>query len=234
MLQIEKQETFYKCEGLAEPWKAINDLCRDNLKGDYKIIFFNITDCNKYPEPLKFLAFDWENLQVLIYREPNLKVYTYENYTQAINNILGNEQKLLNEGLKINSDEEYKSLKLLLEIEKPHKIKNISKGDKNLNVGDFLHTSWGYDQTNVELFTIKRILGKNYLIIQEIKKNIRNDYFTSTAVKVSPDIIKVDIPIKAYISNDGYMSICEEGYKRSLFKTDINQEHHETAQGYGH
>jgi len=34
-------------------------------------------------------------------------------------------------------------------------------------VGDILHTSWGYDQTNVEYFQITEIKGK-YAILREI------------------------------------------------------------------
>jgi hypothetical protein len=238
MLQFEKEEKYFKGYEQVEPWKVINELSQEYLNtsnnNEYLIIFTNIKDCNKYPEPFKFVVFNWTNLKVLVYKEPVLKVYSYENYTDAIKNIKGNEEKFLKEGLTIQNHEEYKRLDLLKSIEEKSLIKELIKKDIVIKQGDFLNTSWGYDQTNVELFVIKKIIGNNYLIIQEVAKSIRDDYITSTAVKVSPQIRKVDIPIKAYISNEGYMSICENGYKRSLSLTDINEEHYETAVGFGH
>jgi len=37
-----------------------------------------------------------------------------------------------------------------------------------LNVGDILHTSWGYEQTNVEFFEITRLISARMVEIREI------------------------------------------------------------------
>jgi hypothetical protein len=238
MLQETIQEGVYKYEDVwrAEPWREINDLCKKFFKGQYKILFYNIEDCSKMPEVLKFVAFDWENLKVMIYREPEVKIYTYDSYNDLLGELKHNEPKLLNEGLKIDGETEYKRIFLFKDIGN-HKVKQIKKGNQIIKVGDFLSTCWGYDQTNVELFTVKKIIGKNYLIIQEVAQQIENtgnEGATYDNVRVSDSIYKIDIPIKAYISNDGYMSVCEYGYKRGLSLTDMKQTHYKTNPQFGH
>lgn len=218
-----------------EPWRCINDICKQNLKGDYKILFFNIENCDKFPQVLKFVAFDWENLKVLVYREPQVLIYSFEDYNKGLSALKYNEQKFLSEGMKLDSEEDYKRVFLFKDLDKQI-IKELKKGDKVIKQGDFLSTCWGYDQTNVELFIIKKILGKNYLIIQEVAQEIAtpNESITYDNIKVSSTVKKIDIPIKAYISNDGYMSVCERGYKRGLSLTDMNKEHYKTSSQFGH
>jgi hypothetical protein len=96
-----------------------------------------------------------------------VKIYSFEDYDECLNLIKASEKKLINEGLKIQSEEEYKRIFLFKDIGK-HKTKELVKGDLKIKVGDFLSTCWGYDQTHVELFTVKKIHGNNYLIIQEV------------------------------------------------------------------
>jgi len=230
--QVYRNDERYKGY-IEEPWREINNITKNHLKGEYEVIFYNITDCNKMPEVLKFVAFDWENLQVLVYREPEVKILSFKDYNEALNLIKLSESKLISEGVLIHDETKYKRLFLFKDIGK-HKIKELKKGDKVVKVGDFLSTCWGYDQTNVELFTVKKIIGNNYLIIQEVSQTIAEPSLTYDMVVVSPTINKIDIPIKAYISNDGYMSVCESGYKRSLSLTDMNQSHYRTNTQFGH
>lgn len=225
---------------IQEPYREINNLTKNHIgkdgyldNKDYLILFTNLTNANEMPEVLKFVAFNWTNLKLISYREPEVKIITFEDYNEALNLIKKSTQKLLSEGLTIWRDEEYKRLFLFKDIGK-HKIKEIKKGDKVIKLGDFLSTCWGYDQTNVEMFTVKKIIGKNYLIIQEVAQEVNDSHLTYDNVKVSGSIIKIDIPIKAYISNDGYMSVCEYGYKRSLHLTDMNKTHYKTNTQFGH
>lgn len=218
-----------------EPWREVNNICKNNLKGDYKILFYNIEDCNKIPEVVKFVAFDWENLQVLVYREPEVKIFTFENYTSCLTRLKANEELFLSEGMRIQNENEYKRIYLFSEMEKPIKLDELKREGLVVKPGDYLNTCWGYDQTNIELFVVKRILGNSFLIIQEIAKQINpSDSITYNDVKVSPTIKKVDIPIKAHVSKDGYMRICEGSYKRGLSLTTLGEVHYETDSQFGH
>lgn len=110
-----------------------------------------------------------------------------------------------------------KETKLLIESRKPSKIKELIKGETSINLNNLLYTSWGYDQTNTEMFRIVKFLGKNYFIIQEIgqEKIKGSDGFMCCHVRAGKQDLN-KLPIKAFISDDGYISICETGYKRSL------------------
>jgi len=214
-------------------WEFVNDIKKENLKGKTKTLFHNIVDCNSLPDVLKFVVFDWENLKVLVYREPEIKIYSFESYNEVLKALKKNESYFIKEGLKDDNDN-LKKIMLFKDIDK-YKIKEIVKGNTKIRIGDFLSTCWGYDQTNVELFVIKKIIGKNYFIIQEVSQQTDNDNkLMYDMVKVSDSVIKIDIPKKAFISNDGYMSICEGGYKRHLSLTDINKYHYKTNSQFGH
>jgi len=239
---IQKNEIQYLREDddfrSREPWRLINDITREilnlNYSDDFKIIFHNITDGCSIPENLKFVAFDWKNNKIVVYREPTIKVYSFKDYNDTILNLKKNEPRFLKEGLVINDNREtYKRIFYLKDIAK-HKVKEIKKENTIIKVGDFLNTSWGYDQTNVELFVIKKILGKNYFIIQEIRQQIASSEMQYDNVKVSDTVEKIDLPMKAFISNNGYMSVSETGYKRSLSLTELNAEHYRTNSMFGH
>jgi hypothetical protein len=44
----------------------------------------------------------------------------------------------------------------------------------NLKVGDFLYTSWGYDQTNVDYYQVIKVIGKMVEIREVAKKTVRS------------------------------------------------------------
>lgn len=217
-----------------EPWRETNNIIKKHLKGEYKILMDNIKDCNKMPSPLKFVAFGWEELKIIVYREPNVSIYEFEDYNKLLSALKINEQKFLSEGMTIHQETEYKRAFLFKDLDKQI-IKELKKGDKIIKQGDFLATSWGYDQTNVELFIIKKIIGKNYLIIQEVSQAVENSgSIAYDKVSVANTINKTDIPIKAYVSNEGYLSVCELGYKRSLHLTTMDEQHYKTDSRFGH
>jgi len=215
-------------------WGVLSDISKEYLKGNYEILFHNIEDCNKIPENFKFLCFDWENLVLLIYREPKAEIYKFSDYNNFIKWLDKNKNKILEDGLKIEHEDHFKRIHFFKDLDK-QKIKELKKGNDILKVGDFLNTNWGYDQTNIELFVVKKIIGKNYFIIQEVaQKTNEGGNITYDLVSVSDEVYKIDIPRKAFISNDGYKSICEGGYKRSLSHTDIKEQHYKTNSQSGH
>ncbi|HEY0087309.1 MAG TPA: hypothetical protein VGB37_00605, partial [Candidatus Lokiarchaeia archaeon] len=174
---------------------------------------------------------------LITYKEKTFKKYSY-NY----NNLLKVLEKLKTDFLIKNIScyqitERIKELKILIESKTPNKIKEIIKGETTLKVGMYLYTSWGYDQTNNEFFKVIKILGKNYFLIQEVKageieKN-NNEFSTYDIVTITGEELN-ELPIKAYISNDGYMSITETGYKRRLWKHEAGRKYYPTNTLYGH
>lgn len=48
-----------------------------------------------------------------------------------------------------------------------------------LKVGDILHTSWGYDQTNVEFFEVTRIIGPHTVELRELQQHREETGFMS-------------------------------------------------------
>lgn len=221
------------CYNNRDTWRCIQDISKEYLKGDYKILFYNLKDSSKFPEKLRFIAFDWENINILVYHEPTVTLYTFDNYEDCLRLIGKSAKNLLNAGLTIASQEDYKRIFLFNELNK-HKITELTKGDLKIKVGDFLSTCWGYDQTNTELFIIRKILGKNYFIIQELAQHISESSTTYDMVTVAPQLKNIDIPQKAFINNEGHMSVSELGYKRSLSLTDLNKSHYKTNTQFGH
>lgn len=209
----------------SEVWRATNDIIHENVESsDVKIVFSNIEDSCRFPNELKFLALDWEHLRVLVYREPTLRIYTFKSYSDLVKSILKNKDKLASEGVRTMQNTELNRIKLLSEIEKPHKIKSLKHGEEEIKIGDVFYTCWGYDQTNTEFFILKRIIGKNYLIMQELcgVGGCHNHPYGEK--RISERLEKKDIPIKAFFSDDGRVSLSEYGYKRGLYKVkDLNQ-----------
>jgi len=96
-----------------------------------------------------------------------------------------------------------------------------------IKVGDILYTCWGYEQTNTEFFKVIKIIGKRYFLIREVKaKTIKDNGNMSAIVRATNEFIEDKEPIKAYCSKGGYMSICERGYKRSLYKDNEDKNHY--------
>ena len=78
------------------------------------------------------------------------------------------------EGLKRTAA--YKAERKALRVEAPMKLK----------VGDIVHTSWGYDQTNTDFFQIVKMVGKRSVSIRKISAPCEETGFmsgTSVAIK---------------------------------------------------
>ena len=66
---------------------------------------------------------------------------------------------------------------------------------------------------------IKKIIGKNYAIIKEIKQDRNENGFMSGETK--PVMKEFGLPMKMYISSTGYFHVVEGSFRRSLFKYDV-------------
>lgn len=55
-----------------------------------------------------------------------------------------------------------------------------------LKVGDIVHTSWGYDQTNVSFFEVTRIVSEKSVGIREIRCTMRETGFMCGQVTANP------------------------------------------------
>jgi len=69
------------------------------------------------------------------------------------------------ETIETNKEREQSKEKYKEERQKPHTLK----------VGDILYCSWGYDQTNVDYFRVKSILGKRKIKIVGLGTSLKDD-----------------------------------------------------------
>lgn len=202
---------------------------RYNYETDFKTILSE-------ENPLKFICVDLLKGLLVTYKEEQIRIYNYSsNELLSVLNRLKKDFETKGFYTGWVSDR-IKELKILIESNKPSKIKELIKGKTSLKVGDYLYTSWGYDQTNNEFFKVVKILGKNYFLIKEVGCKMleddrdfkQNDKVTITGEELN------ELPKKAYISNDGFMSISEKGYKRSLWIADKQKVFYPTNTIYGH
>lgn len=47
--------------------------------------------------------------------------------------------------------------------------------NKGVKVGDIFYASWGYDQTNVDFFRVKKLRGKTQVVLQEVALKLTED-----------------------------------------------------------
>lgn len=126
-----------------------------------------------------------------------------------------------------NNDNLLKKYRVHIDSFVSNNKKEIVKENIKIKLGSVLHTSWGYDQTNVEFFRIVKILGKSYFIVEEVCGDYIESGFMCGRTKATKEPLK-KLRQKAYISNKGYMSICEHGYKRALY-VDDGEEHYTSS-----
>lgn len=69
-------------------------------------------------------------------------------------------------------------LKRCAEYKAKMKADRISK-PVSLKVGDIVHTSWGYDQTNVDFFEVVRLVGKSSVGIRKVSAEIEATGYAS-------------------------------------------------------
>lgn len=85
-------------------------------------------------------------------------------------------------------------------------------------LGEILNTDWGYDQTNVEFFKVKKVLGKKFFLVQELKSDVKETGFMSGTT--TPTKEPKGESIKAHCGKGGYMKISGKMDGRSLYKWD--------------
>ena len=104
-------------------------------------------------------------------------------------------------------------------------------GGHSLKVGDVLHSSWGYDQTNADFYQVVEVPSKCFVIVREIGSAIVGES-DGPSIRVRPvkDSFKSD-PKRYKASTNN--SIAVRSYANAS-KTDWNDTHHETGYGYGH
>lgn len=100
----------------------------------------------------------------------------------------------------------------------------------SLKVGDVLHSSWGYDQTNADFYQVVEVPSKCFVIVREIGYETISDNGPSTRVVPVKDSFKTDP--KRYKSGKTN-SISVASYANA-YKTNWEDSHHVTGWGYGH
>ncbi len=106
--------------------------------------------------------------------------------------------------------------------------KKIVRERLEIKEGDLLNSCWGYDQTNVEFFKVKRVLGKNYIIIQELGRKYNETGFMCGDTKATENELD-KLPKKAFVDDKGYVQVSETGYRRMLFPTNPNETHYTSS-----
>jgi hypothetical protein len=208
----------------------IRGVLTSHFKGDFNAVLHN-------ENPFIYVEVDLMKGVLITYKEKSFKKYNY-NHSELLS-VLERLRKdfQIKELCCYNINKRIKELKILIDSKNPSKIKEIVKGETSLKVGNYLYTSWGYDQTNNEFFKVVKILGKNYFLIQEVKareiERADREFKTYNCVAITGEELN-ELPRKAYINNNGYMSISETGYKRSLWKHEAGKIYTPTDSQFGH
>lgn len=103
-------------------------------------------------------------------------------------------------------------------------------GGHSLKVGDVLHSSWGYDQTNADFYQVVEVPSKCFVIVREIGYKTVEDNGPSTRVVPVKDAFKTEP--KRYKS--GPCNSIRVASYASASKTEWEDTHHVTGWGYRH
>lgn len=96
-------------------------------------------------------------------------------------------------------------------------------------VGDILYSSWGYDQTNINLYRVMALNGKTMITLQECVLPIKTrDAYSSMSQDVSFRIPAPDEPVKL-VGKPMKRKVKQE-YRGTRYEVDISG--HETAREY--
>ena len=169
---------------------------------DFRKNFIMEISQNLNEEVLEVRSFKLKNLEELENYIKKLSLYKYDRTLQKL--------KIYKESLKGKSN------------------KKIVRNGLELKEGDILNSSWGYEQTNVEFFIVKRILGNSTFIIQEVKRKYEKTIFMAGRCKATKKELDT-LPKKAFVNKIGYITISETGYKRSLSLTDLEETHYTSS-----
>lgn len=109
--------------------------------------------------------------------------------------------------------------------------RTTNNGGHSLKVGDVLHASWGYDQTNADFYQVVKVPSKCFVIVREIGYKTVSDNGPSTQVVPVKDAF-LEKPEKRMKSGP-CNSIRVSSYAIAS-KTNWNDSHYVTGWGYGH
>ena len=98
----------------------------------------------------------------------------------------------------------------------------------SLKEGDILYSSWGYDQTNVDFYKVKQVLGNNKVKIVQMNSKIVNQSLATDYV--APNVEIGDEMIK--VVNGKWNSVKITSYANAYLWD--GQPKYETQAGYGH
>lgn len=136
--------------------------------------------------------------------------FTTEDRDQAVKNIIKNRKSYLASVEKRRK-----------ERNKPHTLK----------VGDILHCSWGYDQTNNDYFQVTKLIGKTMVEIREIRARVVDTpHMTYQNVAPVADSFKGE-PMRKKV--DGYHNSVSIYSFANAYPHDGKPDY-ETALGFGH
>ena len=98
-----------------------------------------------------------------------------------------------------------------------------------LKVGDFLYTSWGYDQTNVEFFEVVEASGKSVIIREVAQRTLSSDSGSDRVVPVPGQYIGE--PMRKVVGQGNAVRI---GDGRGHASPWDGKPKHSTSAGWGH
>lgn len=105
-----------------------------------------------------------------------------------------------------------------------------NNGGHSLKVGDVLHASWGYDQTNADFYQVVEVPSKCFVIVREVGYKTVEDNGPATRVVPIKDAFKTE-PKRYKSGPDNSISVASYA---SASKTEWEDTHHVTGWGYGH
>ena len=68
--------------------------------------------------------------------------------------------------------------------------KQTTRPSHGVKVGDIFYASWGYNQTNVNFYQVKRLVGRTMVEVQEIASKIKEDHTYHYDVVAVPNAFK--------------------------------------------
>jgi len=62
----------------------------------------------------------------------------------------------------------------------------MAQTETKLEVNDILYSSWGYDQTNIDYYKVKRLVGKTMVEVVQIESKLADEQRSHTTNSVLP------------------------------------------------
>lgn len=154
---------------------------------------------------------NWDNLYLVIFegrrQKPTLN-YVYDTKEKMILRI----EKFVKRVFEKNQEkEEQKAKDALMAKENRAKV----------NVGDTFHTSWGWEQTNIEFFQVVRRISPSRVAIRRISEIVVSEGYMSAEIKPKKDSFISEEKVVT-INKHGYLSKADN-YGHDAYKNDDNR-----------